>query len=290
MKTSSNHIATLLEWIEKNLSGKLNADVISDKSGYTKWHLQKMFKAHTGLTLTQYIKGRRLCKAAFELCFTNRKVADIADDFQFDSPQSFSRSFSLLYGVSPKQFRANNEISFNNFTPKFIADEKYSYVKGEFYSVDHLIVNGKTDSYCCSIKEMKKPHRNFRIPMRERFINDNQLIHSSIYTLSKFSSLSNDTLLAEYHIGTVGSVNSINNERLPVIFGDFLRFDMVGSEYEVDDFVLYIYMHIFSFNKLTRRVGYDVEVFTWGTNKTIIYSYYIPVVFDKHLIKYISEN
>lgn len=290
MKTGSHHIATLLEWIENNLSSKLNADVISDKSGYTKWHLQKLFKTHTGLTLREYIKGRRLCKAAFELCFTNRKVADIADNFQFDSPQSFSRSFSLFYGVTPIQFRAKNEISFSNFTPKFIANVKYSHVKGEFYSVDHLIINGKTDSYCCSINEMKKPHRPFRIPMREKFIYDNQLSHSSIYTLSKFSSLSNDTLLAEYHIGTVDSVNAINNERLPIIFGDFLRFDMVGSEYEVDEFVLYIYMYVFIFNKLTRRAGYDVEVFTWGTNKTIIYSYYIPVVFDAHLIKYLSGN
>ncbi|CVC77114.1 Right origin-binding protein [Serratia marcescens] len=41
-------IEQLLAWIEQSLDQPLTLDDIAAKSGYSKWHLQRMFKQHTG--------------------------------------------------------------------------------------------------------------------------------------------------------------------------------------------------------------------------------------------------
>ena len=51
MGTQESHIKELLVWIEDNLTNPLSLDIVSAKSGYTKWYLQRMFKKQTGLSL-----------------------------------------------------------------------------------------------------------------------------------------------------------------------------------------------------------------------------------------------
>ena len=55
MSTQESHIKELLVWIEDNLTNPLSLDIVSAKSGYTKWYLQRMFKKQTGLSLASYI-------------------------------------------------------------------------------------------------------------------------------------------------------------------------------------------------------------------------------------------
>ncbi|SUB15123.1 Regulatory protein soxS [Pantoea agglomerans] len=59
------HINDLVEWIEANLTDDLNIDQITLKSGYSKWHMQRMFKEMTGQTLAAYTRKRRLTMAAY---------------------------------------------------------------------------------------------------------------------------------------------------------------------------------------------------------------------------------
>ena len=38
-------IQTLIEWIDEHIDQPLNIDVVARKSGYSKWYLQRMFRA-----------------------------------------------------------------------------------------------------------------------------------------------------------------------------------------------------------------------------------------------------
>lgn len=60
------------------------------------------------MTLTEYIRKRRLSKAAEELRKTDHKIIDIAMKYQYDSPVSFSNAFKKMYGQSPANFRKDN--------------------------------------------------------------------------------------------------------------------------------------------------------------------------------------
>ena len=57
-------ISDLIVWIEKNLEQPLSIDNVSQKSGYSKWHLQRMFKEVTGQVLGTYIRHRQIGRAS----------------------------------------------------------------------------------------------------------------------------------------------------------------------------------------------------------------------------------
>ena len=41
-------IHSILSWIEDNLESPSSLEKVSERSGYSKWHLQRMFKKETG--------------------------------------------------------------------------------------------------------------------------------------------------------------------------------------------------------------------------------------------------
>ncbi|WP_256844936.1 helix-turn-helix domain-containing protein, partial [Pantoea sp. Ft-CA_14] len=57
-------IRSLLEWIESNLGHDLHLDEVARRAGYSRWHLQRLFRQHTGFSLAEYIRQRRLTESA----------------------------------------------------------------------------------------------------------------------------------------------------------------------------------------------------------------------------------
>lgn len=51
----------LLDWIDNNLDSRLDIETVSRRSGYSKWHLQRLFKEHTAIPLPA-IFARKSCK------------------------------------------------------------------------------------------------------------------------------------------------------------------------------------------------------------------------------------
>ncbi|KGT92260.1 transcriptional regulator [Erwinia typographi] len=98
-------IHTLTDWIEGNLDKTLSIDEVAAKSGYSKWHLQRMFRTVTKQTLGDYIRVRRLTLAAEALRQTQRPVFDIAMQYGYDSQQTFSRVFRRQFSQTPTAYR-----------------------------------------------------------------------------------------------------------------------------------------------------------------------------------------
>lgn len=98
-------IHDLMNWIETHLDQPLLLDNVAAKSGYSKWHLQRMFRSTTGHALGSYIRERRLSQAAQALRTTPRPILDIALQFHFDSQPSFSRAFKKQFGKTPAVYR-----------------------------------------------------------------------------------------------------------------------------------------------------------------------------------------
>ncbi|NJD00781.1 superoxide response transcriptional regulator SoxS [Candidatus Erwinia dacicola] len=98
-------INTLTYWIDNNLDKTLSIDEVAAKSGYSKWHLQRMFRTVTKQTLGNYIRERRLTLAAEALRQTKRPVFDIAMQYGYDSQQTFSRVFRRQFSQTPTAYR-----------------------------------------------------------------------------------------------------------------------------------------------------------------------------------------
>ena len=67
-------ISDLLSWLEGHLDQPLSLDNVAAKAGYSKWHLQRMFKDVTGQAIGAYIRARRLSKSAVALRLTARRL------------------------------------------------------------------------------------------------------------------------------------------------------------------------------------------------------------------------
>ncbi len=104
-KTNSLHVVQMLqEYIEKNLQTPISLKELADFSGYSPWHVGHMFKETTGKSPYEYIRLRRLTKAALVIRDENIKVIDVALDFVFDSQEGFTRAFTREFGISPYKY------------------------------------------------------------------------------------------------------------------------------------------------------------------------------------------
>lgn len=99
----------VIDTIEKELTSKIDYNELAKIVGISSYSLQRTFAFLTGMTLTEYIRKRRLSKAAEEIKVTDEKVINIALRYQYDSPVSFSNAFKKMHGISPANARKSNQ-------------------------------------------------------------------------------------------------------------------------------------------------------------------------------------
>ena len=94
----------VLDYIEANLDGEINLDSLANLSESGTYHLQRSFSLLTGMTLTEYIRQRRLTVAASDL-LRGMKVIDTAMKYGYDSQDGFARAFVRFLGILPCDIR-----------------------------------------------------------------------------------------------------------------------------------------------------------------------------------------
>lgn len=95
----------IIHHIEDNLHREITVQTVSEYSGYSPHHFQKMFAAVTGLSLGSYIRRRRLTRAASRLKSSSDRIIEIALDSGFESQEAFTRSFKNAFGANPNEYR-----------------------------------------------------------------------------------------------------------------------------------------------------------------------------------------
>jgi len=98
-----------MEYIESNLDNELFIDDIAAIACMSKFHFQRMFNMLTGYTVSEYIRNRRITVAAQELVNTRSKVIDVAIKYGYESPESFSKAFRKIHGISPSDAKKDSQ-------------------------------------------------------------------------------------------------------------------------------------------------------------------------------------
>ena len=101
---------TLLEkfnqLIDENLENSaFSTDKVCLDLGVSRSQLHRTVKEKTTLSVTLYIRKRRINKAKVLLSTTQMRMSEIADAVGIDSPQNFSKYFTKEFSVSPSDFR-----------------------------------------------------------------------------------------------------------------------------------------------------------------------------------------
>ncbi len=94
-----------ITYIEENLTGEISYDVISRIAGCSIYNYQRMFSYIADMSLSEYIRSRRLSMAAFDLLDKTEKIINIALKYGYESQDAFTRAFKNFHGVLPSKVK-----------------------------------------------------------------------------------------------------------------------------------------------------------------------------------------
>ncbi len=101
----SQAVLSCCSYIDMHLGEKLNMQTLALQVGYAEYYLAQKFKKEMGMSVSQYIRQRRIEQAEIMLKSSNQSVASIADALGFCNSSHFSDAFRSLTGVTPAEYR-----------------------------------------------------------------------------------------------------------------------------------------------------------------------------------------
>jgi len=133
-------VNSAIQYIEENLTEEIDYKEVAKRARCSEYHFKRMFSFLAGISLSEYIRRRRLTLAAFELK-ENSKVIDVAIKFGYSSADSFARAFQNLHGITPtdarnamKTLKAFPPMSFQ-LTIQGVKEMNYRIVEKEAFQI-----------------------------------------------------------------------------------------------------------------------------------------------------------
>lgn len=265
-------IRDLLVWLESHLDQPLSLDNVAAKAGYSKWHLQRMFKDVTGHAIGAYIRARRLSKAAVALRLTSRPILDIALQYRFDSQQTFTRAFKKQFSQTPAWYRRSPDwIAFGLRPP--IRFGNYVMPEPSWVTLPETVLVGLAQSYCCALEQISTFRDEMRLQFWRQFLTETDTVPPILYGLHE-ARPSNDKDDEQEIFYTTAVLSDQMSSQLHATHtvlleaGDYVQFTYKGPRSGLQEFVLQVYGTCMPTLKLTRRKGQDIERFyTHGGKK-----------------------
>lgn len=104
-----NRILASLKYIEQNITDPIELEAMAEKVGLSKFYFERLFQAEVGESFYAYFKRVRMHNAACRLKWTSQSIYEIAIGYGYSSNAAFTRAFRAFFGVSPTEYRLNDD-------------------------------------------------------------------------------------------------------------------------------------------------------------------------------------
>ncbi len=94
-----------LHFIEEHLMEDISYADVAKAVYISPYEYHRAFSFLCGMTVTNYIKNRRLSLAGQELINSDIRITDLAMKYGYDTPESFTKAFTRFHGIAPKYAR-----------------------------------------------------------------------------------------------------------------------------------------------------------------------------------------
>lgn len=186
----------------------------------------RVFSIVTNISISEYIRKRRLSLAFEELKLTDNKIINIALKYGYDSSISFARSFKKEFGLTPTMVRKNKETNYKIYPRiKFGSEfESKNIINYEIKNINGFTIYGRT----VSAKTFDDLHYKIRKLYNELRKDGayEQLLKSGYYAITYYN---DDPLI--YLVGSRLKDNNLNS--YDVKKGKYAIFE-VGSKNQKD--------------------------------------------------------
>lgn len=98
-------IWSVITYVEKRIKTKIQYADLEKEIGFSIAHIRDVFVKQTGQSLSAYVLERKISNAAFEIAHTKEKLAVIFEKYGFENPDTFTRAFKRITGLTPSAFK-----------------------------------------------------------------------------------------------------------------------------------------------------------------------------------------
>ena len=112
----TNRMNQVINYIEEHITEEIDYKELAEIACCSVYHFQRMFAYIAGVSLSEYIRRRRMSLAAVDLQSGDEKIIDIGLKYGYSSPTAFNRAFQSVHGIAPSAVK-NEGVSVKSFPP-----------------------------------------------------------------------------------------------------------------------------------------------------------------------------
>ncbi|NKE07044.1 helix-turn-helix domain-containing protein [Mesobacillus selenatarsenatis] len=110
--TMDTQIQKCADYISQYCTEDLSIKQVADQINLSVPYFSRIFKQETGRSFVEYVTFVRMQRAVWMLRHTDHTVEAIAEELGYNTPNYFSGTFKKYVGLSPRDYRATEEIIF----------------------------------------------------------------------------------------------------------------------------------------------------------------------------------
>lgn len=101
----------LICYIESHImDGQLPYGELEKQIGFSWAHIRDLFRKSTGYPLVRYVQMRKIKSSAIQLINTNKTILEISCEYGFANPETYTRAFHKVTGMTPSEFRRRRPV------------------------------------------------------------------------------------------------------------------------------------------------------------------------------------
>lgn len=105
---ASKPIAACIDYIYVHIKERITIEDLADHAGVSASYLSRLFKQELGISVSDYIREKKIEKAQNLLKYCDYSLVDIANYLSFSSQSHFIQAFKKHVGMTPKKYRDIN--------------------------------------------------------------------------------------------------------------------------------------------------------------------------------------
>ena len=107
-KALSRPISLSVDYIYSHLSERIRIKELAEHAGVSASFLSRQFSKELGISVSDYIREKKIKMSMDMLLHSNMSILDIAHRLSFSSQSHFIQAFKSVVGVTPKKYRDEN--------------------------------------------------------------------------------------------------------------------------------------------------------------------------------------